>query len=175
MNESVMKNYEAKKPSYFATPSPQLIHALHASLRQILASPLEDRWAAHRRASERVKKVIHELGLKQLAQHPEEQANGMTAFWLPQSITPGDVLPKLLERGGVVLAGGLHKEIAGRYLRVGHMGISVVSIDPFSMILIDSQNGFSCYPSLFSRQSSWNGWSKCGISLVDGTSGKNLG
>ena len=32
-----MKNYEAKKPSYFATPSPQLIHALHTALKQILA------------------------------------------------------------------------------------------------------------------------------------------
>ncbi|KAI9886882.1 MAG: hypothetical protein M1823_001318 [Watsoniomyces obsoletus] len=121
----IMKNYELKKPSYFATPSPQLIHALETSLRQILSFPLETRWEAHRTASSKVKHAINELGLKQLAENPEMQANGMTAFWLPDGITPGDVLPKLLEQGGVVLAGGLHKEIAGRYLRVGHMGISV--------------------------------------------------
>jgi alanine-glyoxylate transaminase/serine-glyoxylate transaminase/serine-pyruvate transaminase len=120
----VMQNYEAGKPSYFATPSPQLVHALHTTLTQITSVPLADRFAAHHKASQKVKKAIADLGLKQLAEKPENQANGMTAIYLPKGMTPPDVLPKLMQRG-VVFAGGLHKQIATQYIRFGHMGVSV--------------------------------------------------
>ena len=119
-----MQNYEAKKPSYFATPPTQLITALHTSLTQILSKPLDDRFAAHRAVSQRVKKAVTELGLKQLAAKPEAQANSMTAMYLPDELKPTDVLPKLLGRG-VIFAAGLHKEIATKYIRFGHMGVTV--------------------------------------------------
>ena len=136
----VMQNYEAKRPSYFATPSPQLIHALHTSLSRILSSSLEERFAAHRAASRSVKSTItHDLGLRQLAESAENQANAMTAFYLPDGVTPVDVLPKLLAKG-VVLAGGLHRQITSRYVRLGHMGVTVVS--SFSFFLFLSLLGF---------------------------------
>lgn len=119
-----MQNYEAKKPSYFATPSPQLIHALHTTLTQITSKSLESRFDAHKAASQKVKKAIADLGLKQLASKPENQANGMTAIWLPEGLSPPEILPKLMARG-VVFAGGLHKEVAAKYIRFGHMGVSV--------------------------------------------------
>lgn len=119
-----MQNYEAKKPSYFATPSPQLVRALHTSLTSILSKSLDDRFAAHNTASQKIKKAVTDLGLKQLASKPENQANGMTAMYLPDSLTPPDVLPTLLKKG-VIFAGGLHKEIATKYIRFGHMGVSV--------------------------------------------------
>lgn len=120
----IMQNYEAKKPSYFATPSPQLIHALHTTLTQITSVSLESRFAAHRAASQKVKKAVTAMGLKQLPTKPENQANGMTAIWLPEGMTPPEILPKLMERG-VVFAGGLHKQCAAKYIRFGHMGVSV--------------------------------------------------
>lgn len=121
---TVMQNYEAKKASYFATPSPQLVHALDTALKQILSRPLEQRFADHKAASKRIKQTVADLGLKQIAYKPENQANGMTAIYLPEGITPPDVLPKLLKKG-VIFAGGLHKEIATKYVRCGHMGVSV--------------------------------------------------
>ncbi|KYG40976.1 hypothetical protein M433DRAFT_159632 [Acidomyces richmondensis BFW] len=120
----IMQNYEAKKPSYFATPSPQLIHALHTSLTQILSRPLEERFKQHREVSQKVKKAVTDMGLKQLASKPENQANGMTAMYLPDNLTPPEVLPSLMKKG-VIFAGGLHKEIATKYVRFGHMGVSV--------------------------------------------------
>ena len=119
-----MQNYEAKKPSYFATPSPQLVRSLHTSLSGILKTPLEERFAAHKKASNKIKAAVSELGLKQLATKPENQANGMTAIYLPNGMTPPDVLPKLLKKN-VIFAGGLHKEIATKYIRFGHMGVCV--------------------------------------------------
>jgi alanine-glyoxylate transaminase/serine-glyoxylate transaminase/serine-pyruvate transaminase len=119
-----MQNYEAKKPSYFATPSPQLIRALDTTLKQILSRPLEQRFEDHKAASQKVKGAVKQLGLKQLASKPENQANGMTAIYLPEGVTPPDVLPDLLKKG-VIFAGGLHKQIATKYIRFGHMGVSV--------------------------------------------------
>ena len=48
----------------------------------------------------------------------------MTAIYLPDGLTPPEILPSLLKKG-VVFAGGLHKEIATKYIRIGHMGVSV--------------------------------------------------
>ena len=135
MNNLVMKNYEAKQPSYFATPSPQLIHALDTALRQLLSSSdassssaeaLSTRFARHRAASDRIKShVTEKLRLPQLAVRPECAAHGMTAFWLPDGVAAPDLLKKLSEKG-VVFAAGLHKEVKTKYARFGHMGVSVM-------------------------------------------------
>lgn len=119
-----MQNYEAKKPSYFATPSPQLIHALNTSLTKILSKPLSARFAAQRAASDKVKAAVTALGLKQIASDPADQATGMTTIYLPEGVAVPTILPVLLKKG-VIFAGGLHKEIATKYIRVGHMGVSV--------------------------------------------------
>ncbi|KAK4909850.1 hypothetical protein LTR66_017471, partial [Elasticomyces elasticus] len=107
----IMQNYEAKKPSYFATPPTQLVQALHTALKAITQKPMSERFATHKKASDRVKKAITEMGLKQLAGEEENQAHAMTAIYLPEGLTPPEILPKLMERG-VVFAGGLHKQIA---------------------------------------------------------------
>ncbi|KYK55316.1 alanine--glyoxylate aminotransferase [Drechmeria coniospora] len=121
----IMKSYEAKKPSYFATPSPQLIHALNTALKQILARPLSERFERHMEVSDRVKKAVTDLGLKIVATEAKDQSHAMTAIYLPENITIPDLLPKLLSKG-VVFAGGLHKEISTKYFRFGHMGVTVV-------------------------------------------------
>ena len=123
-----MRNYEAKKPSYFATPSPQLIHALHKALTQITSVPMEQRFAKHYEVSRHVKQALGAMGLQQLAADEACQANGMTAVYLPEGVAAADLLPKLLAKG-VILAGGLHREIATKYFRFGHMGVSVTNSD----------------------------------------------
>ncbi|KAJ5432568.1 Serine-pyruvate aminotransferase/2-aminoethylphosphonate-pyruvate transaminase [Penicillium daleae] len=120
----IMQNYEACKPSYFATPPTQLVHALHTTLSQITSRPMSERFAIHTAASDKVKAAIAEIGLAQVAPKPECQAHGMTAMYLPDGLSPPDVLPGLLKRG-VIFAAGLHKEIATKYIRFGHMGVSI--------------------------------------------------
>lgn len=121
-----MKKYEAKQPLYFATPSPQLVRALHVALAQILARPLGERFARHKEVSDKIKKAVEALGLKQVASKSENQAHGMTAIYLPDTVKAAELLPKLGGKG-VIFAGGVHKEISPRYIRFGHMGVSVVS------------------------------------------------
>lgn len=124
----IMRNYEIKKPCYFATPPPQLIRALHTSLTQILSLPMEEHFTRHQAVSAFVKKAISEMGLKQVAEDPACQANGMTAIYLPDGVAAPDLLSKLVAKG-VIFAGGLHKQIVTRYFRFGHMGVSVMNGD----------------------------------------------
>lgn len=123
----VMKNYEAKKPSYFSTPSPQLIHALNTAFKQILSKPLDGRVQKHVAVSDKVKKTVGDMGLKVVATKPEDQSHAMTAIYLPEGIPATDVLPKLLSKG-IIFAAGLHATIGSKYVRFGHMGISAVSL-----------------------------------------------
>ncbi|PHH87899.1 hypothetical protein CDD83_8252 [Cordyceps sp. RAO-2017] len=125
--QPIMQNYEAKKPSYFATPSPQLIHALHTALKQILARPLAERFQRHVEVSDRAKKGVTDLGLEIVATKPEDQSHAMTAIYLPDKVAMADLLPKLLGKG-VIFAGGIHKQIATKYVRFGHMGVT--AMDP---------------------------------------------
>ncbi|KAI2790257.1 hypothetical protein POX_d05765 [Penicillium oxalicum] len=106
-------------------PPTQLVHALHTTLSQITARPMSERFAVHTAASDKVKAAVAEIGLSQVASRRECQAHGMTAMYLPDGLTPPDVLPGLLKRG-VIFAAGLHKEIATKYIRFGHMGVSVM-------------------------------------------------
>jgi alanine-glyoxylate transaminase/serine-glyoxylate transaminase/serine-pyruvate transaminase len=85
---------------------------------------MSERFALHKTASDKVKAAIVDLGLSQVVPNRDSQANGMTAIYLPDGLTPPDVLPGLLKRG-VIFAAGLHKEIASRYIRFGHMGVSI--------------------------------------------------
>jgi len=120
----IMQNYEAKKPSYFATPSPQLVRALNTALKQVLSRPLSERFQRHAEVSDKIKKAVKDLGLEVVATKPEDQAHAMTAIYLPETVKTTDILPKLSGKG-VIFAGGIHKAIAARYIRFGHMGVSV--------------------------------------------------
>ena len=75
-----MRGYEQGKPVYFATPPVQLICALHASLKEITARTMEDRWQKHRQASTDLKQFVsNELGLKQVSSLPVKSNNTITA------------------------------------------------------------------------------------------------
>lgn len=121
----IMNAYESRKPAYFATPAVQLIYALHSSLKRITSQPMENVFDKHRQVASNFRKTVQDLGFKLLAHTEEGAANGMTAIWLPEGITIPQVVPSLATKG-VQIAGGLHKDCAPKYIRIGHMGISVM-------------------------------------------------
>lgn len=117
----VMESYLARKASYFATPPVNLVYALNESLRQILAEGLQDRVARHTRLSGAFKAGVKALGLRQVPVRDEIAATTMTAPYFPEGVD-AKLIGRMLERG-VVVAGGLHKDIRDQYFRVGHMGV----------------------------------------------------
>ncbi|KAJ2061103.1 hypothetical protein GGI17_003283 [Coemansia sp. S146] len=132
----IMRSYEDRAVKYFATPCVQTIFALNTSLNELLADGgMESVFAAHERTSARVKAAVASWGLKTVAVAPEVSATAMTAVWLPESITPADLLPRLKARG-VVAAGGILAGNAHRYFRLGHMGITATQDNGYVDIML---------------------------------------
>ncbi|GAA5834186.1 hypothetical protein JCM3766R1_004484 [Sporobolomyces carnicolor] len=125
--QPVMESYEKGTPAYFATPPVNLIYALEASLKTIVSGPvsLEDRFRLHREAAKKFRSEVAQLGFKTVALSEDGCANGMTAVYVPEGVEPPKLIGALGERG-IVIAGGLHKDIKTKYIRFGHMGVSVV-------------------------------------------------
>jgi len=117
----IMENYEARKPSYFATPAVNLVWALQVSLGQIIKEGMERRFSRHTSISQAFKQGITALGLEQVPIHPDYAAHTMTAPRFPPGINGPEFLAKVT-KAGVILAGGLHPSIRSQYFRIGHMG-----------------------------------------------------
>lgn len=119
----IMQSYEARKPSYFATPAVQLVNALYISLKQILEKGMDAVFEAHITTSNKFKAEIKAMGFSLVTLNDKAAANTMTTIYYPEGIIGPDFLQAVSQRG-VMLAGGLHPQMAAKYFRVGHMGIS---------------------------------------------------
>lgn len=129
----IMEAYEARKPSYFATPATPMIMSLKVGLDEILAdelgglSGMQARFARHEAVASRARERWRSLGLELVPKREELAANTLSALYYPQGHDAA--LVGRIKDQGVVVAGGLHPEIKARYFRVGHMGYSATQED----------------------------------------------
>lgn len=112
--------FEANECSKICTFIQNLIYALEASLKNIVSGPvsLQDRFKLHREAAKKFRSEVTSLGFKTVALSEDACANGMTAVYVPEGVEPPKLIGALAERG-IVIAGGLHKEIKTKYIRFG--------------------------------------------------------
>jgi len=124
----IMKNYEARQPSYFATPAVQLIGALRVGLEQMHGVPggIEGFFKVHREMKTTIHNQLDNMNLQLLTDNTHIASNLLSTIRYPKGKGAGDVLPAMKERGWI-LAGGIHPECANEYFRVGHMGYSVTT------------------------------------------------
>ncbi len=120
----ILSAYEERRPSYFSTPATNLVLALEAGLGEIAAEGIEVRVERHRRAARALHAAWSRLGLAPLPVRPELAADTLSALRLPPGVDLGALLGRIAGHGAEV-AGGLHPDVDGAYLRVGHMGWTV--------------------------------------------------
>lgn len=124
----IMKNYEARQPSYFATPAVNHLFALNKGLDILLENGgMEQRFKEHQLVSDAIKEAMKALGCS-LVTVEGSGAHTLTCVRYPAGVGATDFLPKVVKRG-VSLAGGLHKKIKTEYFRIGHMGPSTRRLD----------------------------------------------
>lgn len=124
----IMKNYEARQPSYFATPAVNHLFALNEGLTILLENgDMEKRFKEHRLIGVAIKDAMKALGCG-LVTVEGSGAHTLTCVRYPAGVGAADFLPKVVKRG-VSLAGGLHKAIKTEYFRIGHMGPSTRRLD----------------------------------------------
>lgn len=137
----ILKGFEEGRASYFATPPVQLINSLDVALDEILEQDggLDKRVQTHEEKSNWFKsKITNELGLELVSQYPQNDvsAHGLTAIYVNN---PPQVISSMKSKG-FVIAGGLYKGIASKYIRIGHMGYSVCNSDAEDIV--------KCYAAL---------------------------
>jgi len=111
------------------TPAVGLVFALEAALAMIESESLERVHARHRRVGARARAGVADLGLRLVARDQARASDTVTAFWLPDGLSASDARRRLRDEHGVVLAGG-QDELAGKILRIGHLGyVDVPDVD----------------------------------------------
>jgi aspartate aminotransferase-like enzyme len=96
------------------------MYGLKEGLRLIEEEGLENCFARHRRLGSAVRAACQAMGLKLFAD-PRHASNAVTAIWAPEGITPKQIRSLLLDKYGVVLAGGQGK-LQDTVFRIGHLG-----------------------------------------------------
>ncbi|HEX6852462.1 MAG TPA: aminotransferase class V-fold PLP-dependent enzyme [Candidatus Polarisedimenticolaceae bacterium] len=140
----IMQAYEARRPSYFATPATNLVMALDTGLGEMLAGGIEERFAAHERAAERMRRAWDDLGLRPVPVRRELLAWTLSALWFPDGVDAA-LVGRIL-REGVIVAGGLHPAIRTRYFRVGHMGYAATRPEMLDRTVDAVRRGLAAKP-----------------------------
>jgi aspartate aminotransferase-like enzyme len=113
------RDFAAKGATPF-TPAVSLIYALQEGLRMIQEEGLDSVYERHRRIAGAMATGLEAAGFQLLAA-PGFRSATVTAAVLPAGLAEADLRRLLRERYGVVVAGGQGK-MAGRMIRVGHLG-----------------------------------------------------
>jgi len=134
----IMNAYEARQPSYFATPAVNTVGALRVGLDQMLATPggMDGYFAKHREVKTKVHAAVKDMGLELLTANSDIAANLLTCIRYPKGKGAPQVLPAM-KQAGWFLAAGLHPQCKDEYFRVGHMGYSVTQTDMLDRLLAD--------------------------------------
>lgn len=115
---NTLNRYEAgQHPS---TPPVSLFYAIDLALDKMLAEGREAIFARHRRVANYVRWRAKAMGLRLLADHVDA-SNTVTAVLMPEGIDAKALIEVLREQDHVIFGGG-QEHLAGRIIRIGHMG-----------------------------------------------------
>jgi aspartate aminotransferase-like enzyme len=109
-----------QKGQHPTTPPVSLFYALDLALELMLEEGREAIFQRHQQDGEYVRERIKAMGLRLLADHPNA-SNTVTAVLTPAAVNTRELLQKLREEDGVVLAGG-QGQLEGKLVRIGHLG-----------------------------------------------------
>jgi aspartate aminotransferase-like enzyme len=108
----------------FTTPTVSVLFGLHEAIKLLEEEGLEAVFARHHRIGDAVRAGVESCGLRLLAD-PAHRSDTVTAVLSPPGLEgegTSQLLAELQERYQLVVAGGQGK-MAGRMLRIGHMGM----------------------------------------------------
>ena len=107
--------------AYHHTAPINMIYALDAALRLMLAEDRNERWARHRVAHGALNAALEVLGCRRLARD-DEALMPLLAVQPPERVNEAAVRQRLLSEHDIEISGGLGR-LAGRLWRFGVMGV----------------------------------------------------
>ena len=129
LNLNILKKYQKEWKNWHPqgpnTAPVSLYMALNQSLDEILEEGLQERFARHIRARDAFRAAMISMGLE-LFVADEYASKTLTAVCLPENIDGETLRDNILNRHGVLLAGGLGAT-ANSVIRVGHLSMTASS------------------------------------------------
>lgn len=118
--QPIMRAYEARQKSYFATPATNHILALDSSLAELVREGMPAVFERHASVAQIFRDLWRELEFE-LVPDEDHAANTLSAVYYSDRME-GTLFLARAKENGLIIAGGLHPDIKARYFRVGHMG-----------------------------------------------------
>jgi len=103
------------------TPATNLLYALREALHMLEEEGLDAVFARHDRHAAASRAAVRAWGLEIVCEDPREYSSSMTAFFVPEGSDADRLRSLVLEQFDLSLGGGLSK-LAGRVVRIGHLG-----------------------------------------------------
>ncbi len=103
------------------TPSVSEIYALESVLEQTVREGLESLVGRHQSSARAARAAVLALGLDLWPESEAIATSCCTALKVPDGVTDREVIDTLRSRYGIMIAGG-YGELAGKLIRLGHMG-----------------------------------------------------
>ena len=102
------------------TPAISLVQGLRESMRMIREEGLENLYKRHALLARATRAGVQALGLELLAK--DSPSDAVTAVLVPEAVTDGKKLPKIMrDQYGVTIIGG-QDELEGKIIRLSHFG-----------------------------------------------------
>jgi len=106
---------------YVVEPAPHITYAMRESLKMILDEGPAERYAKNVLAGKALRAAVKALGLELYPLEDSYASNTVTAIFNNTGIGCDAVIGMMHREYGVVIGGGL-EEVAGKVLRIAHMG-----------------------------------------------------
>lgn len=105
------------------TPSVADVHALESTLELAVAEGMDAMAVRHQRIAEAARRAVQAMGLRLWPVREEIAAPGCTAIHIPEDMPADTIIDTMRARYGVMISGG-YGELAGKLVRLGHMGMA---------------------------------------------------
>jgi aspartate aminotransferase-like enzyme len=115
-----IKEFHQKNETPF-TPAVPLFYALQEALKMLKEEGIEKRIKRHAECAKSMREGLKSIGFKPFPKDEKFASNTVTASYGLQGVPVGDMIKKLLEDTGIVIAGGIG-ETKGKIFRIGTMG-----------------------------------------------------
>ncbi len=134
LNLNIMKEFAEKQQGwqpYGITMAVHNVMALKKALELIKEEGLKNRIERHRESAEFLRRKVREMGLEVLANN-EYACNAVTAIKNPNGLDSSYIIDSLEEKN-IRIGNGLG-ELAGDYIRVGHMNQGAAKINLYPVV-----------------------------------------
>ena len=118
----IQKNLKAKRAETPGSTPVSLVASVEEALNMIFGEGKDHVYKRHEKVAKGIRAGLQAMGLALFPENIKQFSPGLTAFLVPDGVSPSAVRTSLKNSFGIVTAEGIGKAYKDRVVRIGHMG-----------------------------------------------------